>query len=238
VTQLRPHPSNRILACLTSSNAANMLPHLRVIELPQELVLFESGGTVDRVIFPHAGIVSIVVGLTTGEMIEAAMVGREGVVGGVAALDGNISIGRAIVQAAGAGSVLDVNHVRELAEQDGEFRAQLIRYDQFVLAQSQQSVACNAIHKIEERLARWLLRCRDLLDSDDLPLTQEFIAQMLAVRRTSVSIAANNLQKAGLIRYKRGHIRVLNLEGLREAACECYETVSSLSRRLIGTSEA
>src|SRR5260370_1453782 len=102
------------------------------------------------------------------------------------------------------------------------------------LAQSQQSAACNAIHTIEARLSRWLLRCRDLVGSEELPLTQEFVAQMLGVRRTSVSIVANTLQQAGLIKYKRGHIRVLDLEGLRESACECYWTVKSLSDRLIG----
>jgi len=103
---------------------------------------------------------------------------------------------------------------------------------------SQQSAACNAIHTIEARLSRWLLRCRDLTESEDLPLTQEFIAQMLGVRRTSVSIVANTLQQAGLIKYKRGHIRVLDLEALRESACECYWTVKSLSDRLIGPPHA
>ncbi len=234
MAQPNPHMSNRVLAALAPAELDQLLPHLRSIELPQEMILFEAADTITRVLFPHSGVVSLVVELTSGEMIEAAMVGREGVVGGLAALDTKIAIGRAIVQIAGAASVVDADHIRHLAEQSVAFRATLIRHEQVLLAQSQQSAACNAIHTIEARLSRWLLRCRDLIGNDDLPLTQEFIAQMLGVRRTSVSIVANTLQQAGLIRYKRGNIRVLDLDALQESACECYWTVRSLSDRLIG----
>jgi CRP-like cAMP-binding protein len=234
MTQAIPHSSNRVLASLAAADTDALLPHLRFLDLPQEMVLFEAGDTISRVFFPHAGLVSLVVELASGEMIEAAMIGREGVVGGLSALDSNISINQAIVQVAGAASVVDVDHIRRLAEQSEGFRATLIKHEQVLLAQSQQSAACNATHTIEARLSRWLLRCRDLVGSEDLPLTQEFIAQMLGVRRTSVSIVANTLQQAGLIKYKRGHIRVLDLEGLRESACECYQTVKSISDRLIG----
>jgi CRP-like cAMP-binding protein len=234
MTQAIPHSSNRVLASLVAADTDALLPYLRFLDLPQEMVLFEAGDTISRVFFPHAGLVSLVVELASGEMIEAAMIGREGVVGGLSALDSNISINQAIVQVAGAASVVDVDHIRRLAEQSEGFRATLIKHEQVLLAQSQQSAACNATHTIEARLSRWLLRCRDLVGSEDLPLTQEFIAQMLGVRRTSVSIVANTLQQAGLIKYKRGHIRVLDLEGLRESACECYQTVKSISDRLIG----
>jgi CRP-like cAMP-binding protein len=227
--------ANRLLASLAAADREQLLPHLRSVDLPQEMILFEAGAAISRVFFPHAGVVSLVVELGSGEMIEAAMIGREGVVGSLSALDSNISISRAIVQIAGAASVIEVEHVRHLAERSSAFRTTLIRHEQILLAQSQQSAACNAIHTIEARLSRWLLRCRDLTESEDLPLTQEFIAQMLGVRRTSVSIVANTLQQAGLIKYKRGHIRVLDLEALRESACECYWTVKSLSERLIGT---
>ena len=234
MAQSNPHTSNRVLAALAAADLDQLLPHLRSVELPQEMILFEAADTITRVFFPHSGVVSLVVELASGEMIEAAMIGREGVVGGLSALDTKIAISRAIVQIAGAASVVDADHVRQLAEQSVAFRATLIRHEQVLLAQSQQSAACNAIHTIEARLSRWLLRCRDLIGSDDLPLTQEFIAQMLGVRRTSVSIVANTLQQADLIRYKRGNIRVLDLEGLQESACECYWTVKSLSDRLIG----
>ena len=162
------------------------------------------------------------------------MIGREGVVGGLSALDGNVAISMAIVQISGSASVIGVEHVRRLSEHSLAFRSTLIKHEQVLLAQSQQSAACNSTHIIEARLSRWLLRCRDLVGSDDFQLTQEFIAQMMGVRRTSVSIVANTLQQAGLIRYKRGNIRVTNLEGLRESACECYATVKSISDRLIG----
>jgi CRP-like cAMP-binding protein len=102
------------------------------------------------------------------------------------------------------------------------------------LAQAQQSAACNATHTLEERLSRWLLRCRDLLDSDEIPLTQEFLAEMLGVRRTSVTLVASALQRSGLIQYRRGHIRLLDLEGLRESACECYATIKAHAGRLLG----
>jgi CRP-like cAMP-binding protein len=234
MTQPIHQSSNRVLASLASTDLDSLLPHLRFVDLPQEMVLFEAGGTITRVYPPHEGVVSLVVELMSGQMIEAAMIGREGVVGGLSALDSDVSISRAIVQIAGRGSVVGVEHVRKLAEESVAFRSTLIKHEQILLAQSQQSAACNATHTIEARLSRWLLRCRDLIGSEELLLTQEFVAQMLGVRRTSVSIVANILQQAGLIKYRRGHIRLLNLEGPRESACECYQSVKSVSDRLIG----
>ena len=229
-----PHSSNAVLASLAASDLQVLLPHLRNVDLPQGTLLFESGATVSRVFFPQAGIISLVANLASGEMIETAMIGREGVVGGLAALDGNIAVGRAVAQVAAAASVVDVGPIRRLAEQSPIFRSSLIRHEQVLLAQSQQSAACNAVHSLEARLARWLLRCRDLIGSEDIPLTQEFLGQMLGARRTSVSLVANTLQNAGFIKYRRGHIRVVDLEGLKESACECYAVVRSLSERLIG----
>ena len=229
-----PYLANQVLAALPATELDWLLRHSRTIELPQEMIVFEAGEAIERVFFPHSGVVSLVVELASGEMIEAAMIGREGVVGGLSALDSKTSSSRAIVQIAGAATAVDVEQVRYLGEKSPGFRTILIKHEKVLLAQSQQSAACNATHTIEARLSRWLLRCRDLVGSEDLRLTQEFIAQMLGVRRTSVSIVANTLQQAGLIKYKRGHIRVLDLEGLRESACECYETVRLLSDKLIG----
>jgi CRP-like cAMP-binding protein len=227
------HSSNLMLAALTPPDRDALLPHLKVIELPQELVLFDAGDPMKAVYFPHMGIVSLVVDLTSGDMIEAAMVGRDGVVGGSAALNGDLSLNKAVVQLMGRASVADVEHVRALAESSVVFRTALMRHEQFVMAQAQQSAACNASHAVEARISRWLLRCRDLAGSDDIALTQEFLAEMMGVRRTSVSLVANTLQQAGLIKYRRGHIRVLNVEGLQEAACECYETVKGHAGRLL-----
>ena len=227
------HSANQMLAALTPADRDTLLPHLKVVELPQETVLFDAGDTIEAIYFPHVGIVSLVVDLTSGDMIEAAMIGRDGVVGGSAALNGDLSLNKAVVQLTGRASVADVDRIRSLAERSTVFRTALMRHEQFVMAQAQQSAACNASHAVEARISRWLLRCRDLAGSDDIALTQEFLAEMMGVRRTSVSLVANTLQQAGLIKYRRGHIRVLDVKGLREAACECYETVRVHADRLL-----
>lgn len=162
------------------------------------------------------------------------MIGRESLVGASAGLNGQISVYKAIVQIAGAGSAVDADRFRDVADASADLRTTLFKHEQLFLVQAQQSAACNATHTVEARLARWLLRCRDLQGSDDLQLTQEFISQMMGVRRTSVSVVANTFQQAGFLRYSRGHIRILNLEGLRESACECYRTVKSQADRLLG----
>jgi CRP-like cAMP-binding protein len=232
------YTSNLVLACLPAPDIDLLLPHLRAVDLPQETVLFEAGDAISNVFFPHAGIVSLVVNLATGEMIEAAMVGRESLVGGLAALDSNLCMNRAVVQIAGSASVVDAEQAHRLADRSEKFRRILVRHEQLILAQSQQSAACNAAHTLEARLSRWLLRCRDLTGGDELALTQEFVAEMLGVRRTSVSIVANTLQRAGFIRYRRGHIHVLDTNGLEESACECYEVIKVMSDRLIGPAPA
>jgi len=230
-------PLNRLLASLAAADIDAIRPHLEAIDLPQETVLFEDGDPISRVYFPHRGIISLLVDLASGDMIETAMIGRDSLVGGASAIDGNISLNRAVVQVAGAASVLSADRLRHAAAQSDDLRAILIRHEQAILAQSQQSAAWNATHSLEARLARCLLRCRDLLDSEDIPLTQEFIAQMLGVRRASVTLVATTKQ-AGLIAYKRGHIRVQDVEGLKESACECYSTLRSHADRLLGPAAA
>jgi CRP-like cAMP-binding protein len=229
-----PYSSNLVLASLPTADIKMLLPHLRAVDLPQETVLFEAGDVISTVVFPHTGIISLVVNLATGEMIECAMVGRESLVGGLAALDSNVCISRAVMRIAGSASVVEADQARRLADRSEKFRRVLVRHEQLLLAQSQQSAACNASHTLEARLSGWLLRCRDLTGSDDLALTQEFVAQTLGVRRTSVSNVANTLQRAGFIRYRRGHIRVLDVNGIEESSCECYEAVKAMSDRLIG----
>jgi CRP-like cAMP-binding protein len=148
-------------------------------------------------------------------------------------LDGQVSLNKAIVQLPGSGEILDVGRFREVAEQSPALRTTLLRHEQVLFAQAQQSAACNASHTVEARLARWLLRSRDLSGSDTLALTQEFLSDMLGVRRSSVSPVAVTLQRAGLIRYSRGLIEILDLEGLRSASCECYGTVKAHYDRLL-----
>jgi CRP-like cAMP-binding protein len=199
-------------------------------------VLFETGDTIETVYFPLSGVVSLVVDLANGDMIEAAVIGRDSLLGGSAAFDNQVSLNRVVVQVAGAAAALNANRFRELAQQKGPFRAKLARHEQFVLAQAQQSAACNARHTLEARLCRWLLRCHDLLESDDIPFTQECLAEMLGVRRTSVTLVAKALQNSRLIRYRRGHIRLLDGDALLDRACECYGTIKAHANRLLGTS--
>ena len=227
------HP-NHVIASLTPKDFDLLGRHLKPFELVHEDLLFDAGETVNWAYFPHSGVISLVVGLADGQLIETAMIGNDSLAGGSSAMDGRVSLNRGIVQVAGVASILDVDVLREVAEQSPAFRTMLIRHEQALFAQAQQSAACNASHSVESRLARWLLRTRDLNGGNKLELTQEFLAQMLGVRRTSVSLVANTLQSAGFIRYSRGHVEILNLDGLRETACECYETVKAHNDRLIG----
>ena len=228
-----PVSSNLFLKTLPAAEIKSLLPHLKTVDLPQEEILFEVGDPIHQVYFPHSGIVSLVVSLATGETIESGMIGRESLVGGSAGLNGQMSVCKAVVQIAGAASVLDSDRLRGLAQTSPACRAALFRHEQLILVQAQQSAACNATHTVEARLARWLLRSRDLQGSDDLLLTQEFLGQMMGVRRTSVSVVANTFQQAGFVRYSRGNIRILNVDGLRETTCECYHNVKAQAERLL-----
>ena len=162
------------------------------------------------------------------------MVGRDGIVGASAALDGKVSLSRAIVQISGPATTCTPDALKSLAMKSEKLLSLLIRHEQAVYAQAQQSAACNVKHQVELRLARWMLRARDLSQSDNLPFTQEFLAEMLGVQRTSVSLVAHSLQRAGLIKYTRGNIHITNAEGLDEVACECYHTVKSHDAALLG----
>jgi CRP-like cAMP-binding protein len=226
--------SNAFLSSLSESDAAALRPHLQPIHLDQRTILYAVGGTVDKIYFPTGAVVSLVIGLSTGEMIEAAMVGKDGAVGMAAALDGKFSLCQAIIQLPGDAFVCDADAFKGVVLQSHTLLSRVIRHEQTVYGQAQQSTACMASHDVRARLARWLLRARDLSGNDHLSFTQDFLAEMLGVRRTSVTVDARALQEAGLIKYARGQIQIVNLEGLREAACECYETVKSQYARLLG----
>ena len=218
-------PPNNFLQSLSREDFELLRPNLRDVKLVRSTVLFDAGGNVERLYFPHVGVISIVVVLSGGVMIEAAMIGRDGVAGTPAALEGAVSLNRAVVQIPGLASTIDTQQMRAAVATSKSLRVKLYQHDQMLLAQAQQSAACNAKHQIEERLCRRLLRTRDLVENDTIEITQELLAQMLGVRRTSVTLAARHLQAANLIKYRRGHIEVIDLEGLKEASCECYEEV-------------
>jgi CRP-like cAMP-binding protein len=226
--------SNAILASLSASDASALRPHLKATHLQQKTVLYEAGDLIDAVYFPITACVSLVVTLATGETTEGAMVGRDGAIGIASALDGKVAMCRAIVQLGGDAMVCDPAAFRGAALQSEGLIAKVMRHEQTLFAQAQQSTACMANHEIDARLCRWLLRARDLSGSDQLPFTQEFLAEMLGVRRTSVTTVARTLQEAGMVKYKRGKIEILDVEGLREGACECYETVKEQYGQLLG----
>ncbi|NOJ38852.1 Crp/Fnr family transcriptional regulator [Bradyrhizobium sp. WSM 1791] len=227
-------PSNLLLASLSPSDLAALEPRLKPASLQQMQTLYEAGDPISTVYFPTGAIISLVVALSTGEIVEAAMVGRDGVVGASSALDGKISLSRAIVQLSGPSLTCDVGVLKTLAMQSQSLLSLLIRHEQALYAQAQQSTACMASHHTDARFCRWMLRARDLSGSDTLNFTQEFLAEMLGVGRTHVTLVAHTLQAAGIIKYTRGKIHILDLEALREAACECYDTVNSNYRALLG----
>ena len=224
---------NRILNALPQNIFAAFEPHLRPIDLVFGQVVAEPDQPVGHVYFPTTGVVSLVVAMKVGDMIETAMVGRDGVVNATTAMDGKISLHKGIVQVAGTGSVMTSDALRSLANEFEPLRGLLIRHEQVLFAQAQQSAGCNASHTVEARMCRWLLRIRDLTGSDHMKLTQEFLAQMLGVRRTSVSLVAGTLQKAGFIKYRRGDIHLLDVAQIEAGACECYETVKGHYARLL-----
>ena len=217
---------NHLLASLPDSEYALLQPHLKDVPLKQGTVLAEQGEIIEQIYFPHSGMVSIVIVLEQGEKsVETATVGREGAVGAVAALGERKANARAIVQVEGHGARVPARLLQTAVKQSPFLRDFIVRYQEMLLHQAQQSTACNALHEARPRLCRWLLQTRDRLDSDVVALTQEFLAQMLGVRRTTVTELARGLQSKGLVRYKRGKIEILDRQGLEECACECYDAL-------------
>ena len=226
-------PPNGFLSTLNADDFELIRPHLRTVDMSQELVLVEVDDTLKRAYLPHGGVISLIVKLARGEQIQVAMIGRDSIFGTFSALGDPTALNSAVVLIAGVASALDVDRLRAAAEQSSTFRAVLMRHGLAVYAQIQQTVACNASHTVESRLARCLLQTRDLAGSDKLVLTQESMAQMIGARRNSVSLVANTLQQANFIHYSRGHIELSDPDGLSRTACECYATVKAQYNRLL-----
>jgi CRP-like cAMP-binding protein len=225
-------PPNRLLQTLSAADFAIARPHLEVVELLRESLLVEAGEALSHVYLPHSGIVSTVVNLSQGQAVEVAMIGRDGIVGAAEALCDGISLTDAVVLCPGTASAMAVADLKAIAGRSAAWRHLLVRHEQALLAQAQQSAACNAAHSVEERLSRWLLRARDLWDGETLPMTQELLARMIGVQRNAVSIVAHELQRAGVISYSRGQIEIIDIEALRATACECYHAVHAKQAHL------
>jgi CRP-like cAMP-binding protein len=223
--QLEHGRFNRFLATLPPHNFSLLAPHLRTIPLERGVMLHDVGEEIEHVYFPHTGMVSLVAVMQSGATVETATIGRAGVIGASAGLGARSTIGRAIVQLPGTAAWISASQFHAAAAQSAAIRDLIVRYNDVLLAQVQQSVACNALHGLEARLCRWLLQTQDCIDGNIIPLTQEFLGQMLGVRRTTVTIAARLLQSAGLIRYRRGHIQILDRAALEDISCECYAMI-------------
>jgi CRP-like cAMP-binding protein len=217
--------TNRLLRALDGADFALLSPHLKHVPLRQGQILQEQEALVEEVYFPLNGVLSLISVMAGGELVETATVGREGAVGAFGGLGPWHAFSRASVQLPGTAAMIAVTHFQAAARQSGHIRDLILRYKEALLAQVQQTAACNALHQVEARLARWLLQTLDRADDASLPLTQDFIAQMLGVRRTTVTAVAGKLQELGLIRYHRGHIVVLDRARLEETACECYAAI-------------
>jgi CRP-like cAMP-binding protein len=225
---------NLLLSQISPSDLKKLEPYLKTVFFEQHSVLFQADQEIRHVYFPAGAVISLVVTLSTGEMIEAAMVGMDGVVGAAAALDGRLSLSRGIIQLPGDVTICEIEVLKSATLQSPELLSLLIRHEQTVYAQAQQSAACFATHSVQARLCRWLMRARDLSESDQLHFTQEYLGQMLGVRRSSVTVVAHTLQAAGLIRYARGKINIVDAEALRDGACECYDAVKTHYENLLG----
>jgi CRP-like cAMP-binding protein len=223
---------NKLLASLPRDHFDRLLPNLSTVSLPQGVVLYEAGDEVDQVYFPLYGMLSLLAVLRDGKAIETATVGREGVVGAMAGLGLYKSLVRVVVQMPVAVSKIAATHFRTAAAASDPVRDLCIRYNEVLLSQARVTAACNALHPIEARFCRWLLQSADRSASDTVALTQEFLAEMLGVRRTSVTEVASKVQNAGVITYSRGVIKILDRAALRRMSCECYQTLLDQSAAL------
>lgn len=223
---------NALLAALPPGER-DRLPTERV-SLGIKHVVYEPNGPIEHVYFPLTGVMSLVIVMSDGLAVEAATVGNEGMVGLAVFLGAETSPHRAFSQIPGEALRATAEDFRAEVARGGALDAVMRRYNQALVNQMSYSVACNRLHSVEERMCRWLLMTHDRVGADRFPLTQEFLAQMLGVRRPSVTVTAGVLQKAGFIAYTRGNVVILNRPGLEESSCECYRVVRDEFARLLG----
>jgi len=224
---------NHLLAVLPVGDYARLLPDLELIPMPLGWVVYESGGQLAYVYFPTTSIVALLYVMESGESVEIAIAGNEGLVGISLFMGGESTPSRAVVQSAGYAYRLKANILKREFALGGALQLLALRYTQALITQMAQTTVCNQHHAVEQRLCRWLLLSMDRLPSNELAMTQELIANMLGVRREAVSEAAGKLQANGTIRYSRGRITVLDRPKLEELVCECYAVVRKESDRLL-----
>jgi CRP-like cAMP-binding protein len=229
----RDPKANRLLAVLPETEWERWLPQIEWVSLPLGQVLYESGTLQTHVYFPTTAIVSLLYVMESGASAEIAVVGNEGVVGISLFMGGESTPSRAVVQSAGQGYRLKASMIKDEFNRSGPVMHVLLRYTQALITQMAQTAVCNRHHSLDQQLCRWLLLSMDRLQGNELVMTQELIANMLGVRREGVTEGALKLQKSGLIKYTRGHITVLDRQGLEKRTCECYEVVRKEYERLL-----
>jgi CRP-like cAMP-binding protein len=225
-------PANRLLALLSRADIERLGSSLTVVSVERGVVINEPGDEPERVYFPHSGMISLLAVMSDGKAVETATVGREGVVGAMAGLGLHVPLTRGVIQVPIVASCIAAAPFRRAVQASETLREMVVRYNDTLLGQVQITAACNALHPIQKRLARWILQTRDRIDTDTVPLTQELLSEMLGVRRSSVSEIAAKLQSTGLIRYSRGAIEIVNRRALEAAACECYGLIHGQTARI------
>ena len=230
-----PHPlaQNRLLAALPLDVYERLYPHLKPVSLALGTVIYEAHDALSHVYFPTSAIVSLLYTMENGRSAEMGIVGCDGLVGIAVFMGGDTTPNRAVVQSAGDAYKLELKHFRDEVRRSGELHRLLLLYTQSLLTQMSQTAVCNRLHSVEQQLCRWLLLSHDRLESNELIMTQELIANMLGVRREGVSVAAHRIQRAGFIRYRRGHITIVDRAGLESRVCECYQVVKKECDRLL-----
>lgn len=227
------HRANRLLAALAPEDFTALEPHLELVDLPKGKVVYDSGEHVSHTYFPHNTIVSLTTVLQDGGSVEMAVFGREAMFGFVSALVTRQSFGRYVTQFSGTASRIAVEKLNEAGRERPRIRQLILSFTEALLAQTLQTVACNAVHSVEARCCRWILSTRDRVDHDMLPLTHETLAEMLGVQRSTVSSVTRALQNAGLIHQGRGVITISDPAGLEDMSCECYRTIRNSFERLL-----
>ena len=234
----RPDLKNALICALDMATFDQLEPHFQHVSFERGEVIYEPGQPINAVYFPHSGVMSLLSVMEDGSAIETSTVGKESAVGLMAGLTRVAAFSRIVGQTSGVASRIDAECMRRVASSSPVLRDVILRHCDALLANAQQSVACNALHDVEERFCRWLLTCHDRTDGDEMQLTQEFLAMMLGVQRTTVSQVAGLLQEAGLIRYQRGRMMVIDRPGLERRACECYHRIRVHAERVLPASPA
>jgi CRP-like cAMP-binding protein len=232
--RLAPALQNSLLEALPGADFARVAPHLVQVDLERGRLLYDPGDTIDLIYFPHDGVISLMTLMESGAAIESSTIGPEGALGLMSAVAPRLALSRAIVQTPTRAARISAERLHEVWENSPALRHIVDRYTEALYGYAIQSVACNALHSVEARFCRWLLSCHDRISSDTVALTQEFLADMLGVQRTTVTAVARSLQEKGLIRYRRGVVDIVDRAGLQALTCECYGAIKHTYERLLG----